>query len=230
MKFILNILFLMVINSFFGQEWRDSLIIARKAYANKEYMKSFNDYKSIQQKVPDNIQLYDELAQSAYKSGDFETSEKLYQQGAASKKSALDRASNAYNIGNARMKSKNYEGAIEAYKNALRINSNDDKARYNLSKAIRELKKKKEKNKEDKEDREDREEREQEQQSQNQDEQSQGSKQQENKNNPKNSKSKLSTQTAKRMLDKLMKEETETKRKLHNGQRLNSPSKSGKDW
>src|SRR5690606_34561729 len=38
-----------------------------------------------------------------------------------------------HNLGNALMNQKNYSGAVEAYKNALRNNPNDDQTRYNLA-------------------------------------------------------------------------------------------------
>lgn len=38
-----------------------------------------------------------------------------------------------HNLGNALMNQKNYSGAVEAYKNALRNNPNDDETRYNLA-------------------------------------------------------------------------------------------------
>lgn len=38
-----------------------------------------------------------------------------------------------HNLGNAMMNQKNYSGAVEAYKNALRNNPNDDETRYNLA-------------------------------------------------------------------------------------------------
>ena len=214
MKLALNIAFIFIISSSFGQEWRDSVVVARESYANKEYLSALNYYTSIQKKTPEHIRLNDELAQSAYKAGNFELSEKLYQQNTASKKSIIDNASNEYNIGNTRMKRKDYEGAIEAYKNALRINPNDAKARYNLSQAIRQLNK----NEENKQNQE------------RENQQSQDKDKQEQKDTSDGSPDKLSQKTADRMLDKLMKEEAETKRKLRNGQGVNRSPKSGKDW
>jgi hypothetical protein len=38
------------------------------------------------------------------------------------------------------MKSRNYSGAVDAYKQALRLNPNDKKTKYNLSEAIRRVK------------------------------------------------------------------------------------------
>jgi len=49
-----------------------------------------------------------------------------------------------HNIGNSLMDQKNYEGAVEAYKNALRNNPSDEETRYNLALAKKMLEKEKE--------------------------------------------------------------------------------------
>lgn len=251
MKLVLNIVFILIAASSFGQEWRDSLSIARQAYEDGEFPKAVKYYESAQKKAPDNIDLSDEIAQSAYKAREFEKAEKIYQQNAGSKNSSVDKAANDHNIGNSRMKRKDYQGAIEAYKNSLRNNPNDDKTRYNLSEAIRQLKNQQEQNKnnqneqpkdQNQSDQEKQDQKDQEggKQEGNQGEKKPGDQQNDQNGKPKDSnrnegqggdsKSKLPNKTADRMLDKLMKEEAETKRKLNGGQGKNTTPKSGKDW
>lgn len=60
-----------------GQDdsWRDSLDVARTAYKNKEYGKALKYYESAQRKAPDNVDLSDEMGQSAYKAREFERAE-----------------------------------------------------------------------------------------------------------------------------------------------------------
>lgn len=120
--------------------WRDSLIVARKAYANKEYAKALKYYESAQKKAPDDIDLSDEMAQSAYRAREFDRAEKIYKQGSGSKMNKRDRGDAMHNLGNSQMRQKNYEGAIESYKEALRNNPKDEETRYNLSEALRKLK------------------------------------------------------------------------------------------
>ena len=143
MKAIFIIGFLLSTVVSFSQEWRDPLGLARKEYKNENYEKALKYYKSAQKKAPEDVNLSDEIGQSAYKSGDYETAEKVFQQNSANKRSNKNRAKNIHNIGNARMRTKNYKGAVEAYKDALRLNPEDEKTRYNLSEATRKLKKKK---------------------------------------------------------------------------------------
>jgi len=239
MNKLVHIAFLMLCFSAFGQDWRDSLTVARDAYKKADYSKALKYYESAQKKAPENVDLSDEMAQSAYKAREFEKAEKIYQQSGTSKKSAINKADNYHNLGNSRMKSKNYQGAIDAYKESLRLNPNDDNTRYNLSEAIRQLKneqKKQQKNQDQNK---------QDQNKQNQDKQNDQNKSQNNppkQNNqqgkPKegdgdskeNGKGQLPNKTVDRMLDKLMKDEAETKRKINGTNGKNQTAKSGKDW
>ncbi len=246
MNKLLHIAFIMLCFSSLGQDWRDSLTIARDAYKKADYSKALKYYESAQKKAPDNIDLSDEMAQSAYKAREFEKAEKIYQQSGNSKKSTINKADNYHNLGNSRMKSKNYQGAIDAYKESLRLNPNDDNTRYNLSEAIRQLKneQKKQENKNNQDQNK------QDQNKQNQDKQDQNKQNDQNKsqqsppkqNNqqgkPKegdgdskeNGKGQLPNKTVDRMLDKLMKDEAETKRKINGTNGKNQTAKSGKDW
>ena len=124
----------------YGQEWRDSLDLARSAYKKGEYQKALKYYESAQKKAPDEVDLSDEIGQSAYKTRDFERAEKVYQQNTSNKKTAESKAKNLHNLGNARMKKKDYSGAIDAYKEALKNDPNNRETKYNLSESIRKQK------------------------------------------------------------------------------------------
>ena len=143
MKLLTVIVFVLGSSLSFSQEWRDSLEVARKAYKNEDFEKALKYYKSAQKKAPDDIDLSDEIGQTAYKSGDYETAEKVFQQNGANKRSKVDKAKNFHNIGNSRMRDENYEGAVDAYKESLKMNPSDERTRYNLSQAQRKLRKQK---------------------------------------------------------------------------------------
>jgi len=232
-------------------DWRDSLNVAREAYKNKEFEKALKYYESAQRKAPENIDLSDEMAQSAYKSRSFKKAEEIYQQGGTNKSSSSAKGDNLHNLGNARMKQQNYQGAIEAYKDALRSNPNSEETRYNLSEAIRKLKDQQEQQKKQNSDQE---------QSDNSEDQNSSSEQQgesnQNKQNnegqnqsqqngqknqtpqnggnksgtPKESEGTLPNKMIERELDKLAKKEAETKQKMSGGSGAGKSAKSGKDW
>ncbi len=259
MKNVLLIFLLLLSSSMsFGQDedvWRDSLKIARKAYENKNYAEALKYYESTQKIAPDDIDLSDEMAQSAYKARDFERAEKIYQQGSSTKMSKRERGNAMHNMGNSQMRQENYEGAIESYKEALRNNPNDEETRYNLSKAIRKVKEQrtppppKPKDPNDPQNGDPNDGGDDGQQGDQGDQQdgqgdkgqnqgSQGSEGQNDKNNSgqgggsndSSSKGKLSNQMVERKLDEIAKKEAETKRSMMGAGSGGRSAKSGKDW
>ena len=76
-----------------------------------------------------------------------------------------------HNIGNVGMKSQEYQQSIEAYKNALRLNPNDDETRYNLALAQKLLEDQQQEQQDQDQDKQDDEQQEQQQDQQQQDQQ-----------------------------------------------------------
>ena len=76
---------------------------------------------------------------------------KSYQSAFENAKDNESRAKVFHNVGNSLLKSNKIEESVEAYKNALKFNPNDQDTKYNLSYAL-ELLKNKDKNKQDKND------------------------------------------------------------------------------
>ena len=219
MKSLITLLFILFFLNIFSQNWRDTLDIARNAYKLKEYPKALQFYKKAQKSAPKSIDLSNEIAQSSYKSKSYSDAEKIYTKPTIGKPDKFKNAQKFHNIGNARMKQQNYQGAIDSYKNSLRNNPFDNQTRYNLSEAIRKLKKQQNKNnpKSNPQD--------QNQPKSNPKSNNQPENKSQNQNQSPNQKS------VDRMLDKLTKQESETKRKLGG---INKGEKgqvsSGKDW
>ena len=232
-KYLYIILLVVSSTNIFAQEWRDSLEVARSAYKAKNYDKALKYYQSAQKKAPEGVDFSDEMGQSAYKSREFKTAEKLYEQSTSKNADKARKSKTYHNIGNSRMEQKNYQGAVDAYKEALRNNPSDEKTRYNLSEAMRRLKE--EQDKKDKKDQKN-----DESCNKNNPSSNQGDKQnqspQNSKNNkgkgdqPEDNKSSLPNKTADRLLDKLMKEESETKRRVSGNKGEKGEATSGKDW
>lgn len=231
---------MLVLSVSYGQNWRDSLSAARNAYQNKEYGDALQYYQSTQKLAPDSIDFSNEMAQSAYKARDFDKASDIYQQGASKKNTVGEKADTYHNLGNSQMKKKDYSGAIESYKESLRNNPNDEQTRYNLSEAIRQLSQQQKQQQKNNPNEKQNENKNQDQQNKNQGNEKQNSddsqKNQNGESNdsqngqPKENKSKLPNKTVDRMLDKLMKQEAETKRKASGSKGGNNTSKSGKDW
>ena len=251
MKFILLIVSILFTLTLSAQEWRDSLSVARSLYKKGEYSKASRYYQSAQKKAPEGIDFSDEMAQSAYKARDFEKAEQIYRQSAASKKDKKDKASSYHNLGNTRMKKKDYTGAVESYKEALRNNPNDEQTRYNLSEAIRRLKEEQKKEDQNKDqdqqnqqqnqddqnnkDNQDKKDGDQKDKNQGQDKKDKNKQNQKpgdskDKGNSKSNSSSLPNKSVERMLDQLMKSEAATKRKIGGSQNGSASTTSGKDW
>lgn len=235
MKSLFSVLFILSLTFSFGQNWRDSLSAARNAYQNKEFGDAFQHYQSTQKIAPDSIDFSDEMAQSAYKAREFEKASEIYKQGASSKKSIGEKADAYHNLGNSQMKKKDYGSAIESYKESLRQNPNDEQTRYNLSEAIRQLSNQQKQQKNNPNDKKNQDKKNQNKGDQKQDPKKSDENQNGDSNNSKEgqkqeNKSKLPNKTVERLLDKLMKEEAETKRKASGSKGGSNTSKSGKDW
>ena len=222
-----------------GQTWQESLSKARKAYKNHEYQKAEKLYKSAQNQAPKDVDLSKEIAQNAYRSRSLDNAESVYEQASSSTKSKDDKAKLQHNLGNTRMKKKDYAGAIEAYKESLRNNPNDEETRYNLSEAIRQKKEQDQKqnnqNKQNQQNQQQNQNNNNKQQNKNDNQQNQQQNQQGNQGNKSDSKNgksgNLPDRQSEKMLDDLTRKEAQTRQKVGRGKdEKSNGNKSGKNW
>lgn len=241
MRSSLLILVLLSSGVIHSQQWRDSLDAARKAYKEEKYLDALKYYKSAQKNAPENIEFSDEIGQTAYKARQFDIAEKIYRQNASNKLSKQEKANNWHNAGNALMKKQNYSDAVEAYKESLRLNPADEETRYNLSEAIRQMKQteKKQQNRNKQNSNQQQNQGQQGSQGEQDDKQQKGNQQKgnqgennnsDNQDSQNDSQGQLTDQSVEKLLDKLTKEESETKRRLATGGNKSKGNKSGKDW
>lgn len=140
-KFMINkyivLFFIVFTTSVNAQHWGDSLRVARSAFEAEDFELAYEKFLSAQRLAPDHIDLSKDIATAAYRAEDYKTAEQIFE--GAAKRDAGDAHKKWLNVGNSQLKQENLEGAIESYKNALRQNPNDDRARYNLAQAKRML-------------------------------------------------------------------------------------------
>jgi tetratricopeptide (TPR) repeat protein len=230
-----------------AQEWRDSLRSARESYQKGQFNEAQRKFHSAQQLAPGDVDLTKDIGTSAYRNSDYKTAEEAFVAAAKKTEDPAARARKFHNAGNAQMKQKNYQAAVDSYKQALRANPNSEDTRYNLAEAQRRLKK-------DQQNQENQNQDQQDQQNQNQqnnqgdgqpnegkqNDSSNSSPQQNEQNNSGGQSSggdaeaaqKLSDKKTERMLDDLMKKEMETKRRMQGmGSGADKEEvKSGKKW
>lgn len=221
-------------------------------YKQQKYKEATAAYQKALQKQPSYIPGLFNMGNAQYKQQQFEASRKIYEGTAKTAPDKKQQAAANYNIGNTYLEEKKYKEAVDAYKEALRKNPEDEQAKYNLSYALQMLKKQqsddnKDKNKnEDKKDKEDKEkedkkdENKDKQNSENkdenkdkkdqeqQDQQDKKDEQDKKENKPQPQPSKLSEQQAEQLLNALQQEEKKLQDKMKKGKA--SPIKVEKDW
>lgn len=150
-----------------------------------------------------------------------------------------DAAAAHYNQGNAHLKQRQLEEAIEAYKRSLRLNPTDQEAKFNLAYAQKLLQK--DQNKDDNQQNKDDQKKQNDQQKdqdQNNNQQNKDQQNQQDKNNPdkqdqnpqqKNGQGGMSQQQAEQMLDAMQNNDEQTKKKL-DAQKAQGVPVSGKNW
>jgi Ca-activated chloride channel homolog len=229
-------------------EWKDSLNVARKLYNQGKFKEALKYYKSADKLKPNDVDLSQEMAQAEYHAEEFEKAAKDYEQAASSAKTNKQKSSVLTNSGSAKMKQKDFAGAEDNFKEALRQNPNNEKARQQLVEAKRARKKQEEeqnKQNQKKPDpgQEDPKEGDEQNKGQNQqqknqgnqqknqgkskpgDQQNQGDKQNENKSD----KGKLGDKQTDRKLDELTRQEMGTKRRIE-GSKGNGSGTAKKNW
>jgi tetratricopeptide (TPR) repeat protein len=218
MRFSIFLVFIIVGLSVQSQVWSDTLIKAQDFYKNKEFDKSNALYSKAKVSSNQELSYQKERGQSAYRSEDFDSANEAYALALSNENNVIDQSDILFNQGNTYLKKGDYEMAIDKYKASILKNPSNQKAKYNLSQALRQKSSQTSSQKEQ----------------QDQSEQDQSKSQSENNLNTKDFKSNkkeeytLEKQVSNRVLDELLKRAQETKRKLAN-QKTKS-SKNNKDW
>ena len=200
------------------------------------------------------------LGNAIYQQNRFKEALPMYDLVTKTTENKLTKAENFHNMGNIFMKEKQYDKAIEAYKNSLRNNSKDDETRYNLALSQKLLKneadnKKKDKNNKDKNDdkkdqnKDDKDKKDKKDQNKDKQEGDKGDKDKDKKGdnkedpnkdkqgendkkkqNPQPQKNKLSKQQIKQLLEAMNNEENKTQKKVNAKKAKGRKIKQEKDW
>ena len=100
---------------------------------NKNYISAEKEYRKAMSEQASNVAGAYNLGNSFYKKGNYEEALYRQQQAAKNATSKEDKHKAFHNIGNILMQNKQCKEAVEAFKNALRNNPNDDETRYNYA-------------------------------------------------------------------------------------------------
>lgn len=110
-------------------------------YKKGDFDKSLVEYEQAIKLDPQNASASYNFGNALFRKQKWEDAEKNFDNVIAGSKDNSLRQTAFYNKGVSLSKQKKIEESIEAYKNALRLNSNDEDARVNLQKALLERKK-----------------------------------------------------------------------------------------
>lgn len=131
-----------------AQPYQKDIKNGNAAFEKKAFDEAEVNYKKATEKSPEAFEGWFNLGNALYKQKRFDEALEAYQKGAQFAGNKERAAAAMHNIGNTFSAQKQYDKAVEAYKAALRLNPNDEQTRYNLAKALRELKQQQQQNKE----------------------------------------------------------------------------------
>lgn len=140
LKFLISILLFSLIT--LAQNPHPDLVKGNQYYAQQQYVKAATAYEKVLQTEPENFTALYNLAIVQFQQNNFDAAKATFQKVANKATDAALQSKAWYNQGVIATQEKNIEASIDYYKNALRQNPNDEDARENLQKALREIKKK----------------------------------------------------------------------------------------
>ena len=214
-------------------------------YNDENYVDAEVQYKKALEQNPNYEKANYNLGNAIYQQNRFKEALPLYDLVSKTTESKLNKAESFHNTGNSMMKEKQYDKAVEAYKNALRNNHEDDETRYNLALAQEMLKKQQNQNKDkdqdkkdnkDNKDKENKDQDKKEDQNKDKENEDKGDKKPEKKDEnkdkqePKPQQNKLSPQQIKQLLEAMNNEENKTQQKVNAQKAKGSKVKQEKDW
>lgn len=123
-----------------AQEKDKYLPKGNEEFASKNYVDAEANYRISQAKFAKKSKSSYNLGTVIYKQNQPEEAKYQFAKAIKDAKSKSEKHAAFHNFGNTLMKEKNYEGAVQAYKDALRNNPSDEQTRYNYALAKKMLK------------------------------------------------------------------------------------------
>lgn len=199
-------------------------------YKNEKYNDSEMEYRKALEKNTNSYKATFNLGDALYKQGKYEEAANQYQSLINNDLDKETLSSIYHNLGNSYVQSDKIKEGIEAYKQALRLNSKDMDTKYNLSHAMRLLQQQQQQQQENKDDKnQDKKDQEQKQDKQEQNKDNQDKKDKKEQEQQQQQEQKMSKEQAEQMLKSMENDEKELQEKLKQIQK-GQKSKLEKDW
>jgi Ca-activated chloride channel homolog len=116
----------------FSQSERKLIRNGNKAYEEKEYTEAEVFYKKAKEIQPELFQIRKNLGSALYRMDNFESSANEFTEYTVAARNDKETSEALYNLGNALLQAGEYQKSVETYKQSLRTNPDNNKARYNL--------------------------------------------------------------------------------------------------
>ncbi len=238
-RHFISILFFVSISTIvFAQKDNRMIRQGNKDFEKQDYTAAETDYLKALDANPKSMPASYNLGATRYRQDSIKQAVQNWSATALNPENSADmRSQSFYNIGNSMMRAEDYQKSIEAYKQALRLNPNDEDARYNLAYAQQKLKQQQQdqQNQQQKNDKnnqnQDQQQDQQDQQNQQdqQQQQSQQQDQQQQQQSQQTQQQEISKEEAERMLEAMKNNEKKTLEKVKQ-QQVGKPQKTDKDW
>ncbi|HRV94642.1 MAG TPA: tetratricopeptide repeat protein, partial [Anaerolineae bacterium] len=109
-----------------------------EAFASQDYEQALAAYQQAEAESPELAEPHFNAANAHYRQENFDGARQEIEQALVKEKGDLTQDS-FYNLGNSFYQAKDYEQAIEAYKETLRLNPDDAEAKHNLELALQQM-------------------------------------------------------------------------------------------
>lgn len=219
-------------NVLFAQSTRGLVNDGVELYNEQKFADAEVNFKKGAEKNPESFEAKFNLGDAYYKQQRYDEAIKTFQSAMANAKTDEQRAKILHNVGNSLLKAQKIKESIGAYKEALKLNPNDQETKYNLSYALNMLNNQDQNQQQDQKN-DQKQDQNQDQQQQNQDQQQQNQQQEQQKDqqqqqNQQQQEQKISKEEAERILEALKENEKDLQKQLRKvkGQRV----KTEKDW
>jgi tetratricopeptide (TPR) repeat protein len=240
MKNLIIYSFLLLSFAIFAQEKDMNLPKANDEFADKKYANAEAEYRISLSNNPKKAIASYNLGNSIYKQNQGSEALLSYEKTIKIATERPEKHKAFHNSGNIYMAEKNYSAAVEAYKNALRNNPNDEETRYNFALAKKMLKdnppKKDDKKKDDKKDKKDDKKKDDKKKDKKKDDKKDGDKKDKNDNKgnedgkPKPRPGGIPKERVQNLLDAVNNEEKKIQDKVNAKKVKGKPIQTEKDW
>ena len=229
MRNIVVFILLMIASVAFAQNDRDYIRSGNRLYRNKSFDKAEVEYRKAVSANAENPQAVYNLGCSMMMQQKDSVAIQYFERASKLETNKLRRAKSNHNIGVILQNHKMYDKAIEAYKQALRDNPNDDETRYNLALCKKLLKNNPDNNKQNKNQDKDKNQDKNKEENKDNDKDKDKNKDKKDQQNPP-PQEQMSKDNAEQLLNAAMQNEKQTQQRLQKAMQQPRKTRSQKKW